>query len=160
MAIETKNRGQYCENLTWKYFRARNHTNLVLIFAQFRANQGFARKLVHAKISTNKVNGQWLATLVYTFFPVKSGVPMSSKCPRDIKTSISCSDVIYFIFWLSCPIEGNEYLVSFCWTPIQTLLWPSDATTEKSHFHSVPTNELCWQYLMGSGINQTLESWK
>ena len=24
MAIETKNRGQFCENLNWKYFRARN----------------------------------------------------------------------------------------------------------------------------------------
>ena len=52
MAIETKNRGQICKNLNRKYFRARNCKNSVLIFAQFCANPGFARKC--AKISTRE----------------------------------------------------------------------------------------------------------
>ena len=52
MAIEAKNRGQFCKNLTRDYYRGRNFKNSVLIFAQFRTNQGFARKC--AKISARE----------------------------------------------------------------------------------------------------------
>ena len=53
VAIEAKDRGQFCKNLIGKYFRARNCKNSVPIFAQFRANPGFARNCV--KISMNMV---------------------------------------------------------------------------------------------------------
>ena len=47
MAIETKNRGQFCKNLTRKYFRARKCKNSVLIL------QFCARKYFQVKFSQN-----------------------------------------------------------------------------------------------------------
>ena len=52
MAIKTKNRHIFAKILTGIYFCARNWKNSVLIFAQFRANPGSARKC--AKISTRE----------------------------------------------------------------------------------------------------------
>ena len=52
MAIETKNRDNFAKIWTGIHFCARNWKNSVLIFAQFRANPGSARKC--AKISTRE----------------------------------------------------------------------------------------------------------
>ena len=53
MAIQTKNRGYVLRKFISDFFCAQKWRNSVLIFAQFRANWGFARKC--AKISTNEV---------------------------------------------------------------------------------------------------------
>ena len=63
MAILTKNRGRFCENLSRIYFRTKKEEIQYLFsrkFTQIQVLRENARKFVRAKISTN--NGVYLKT--------------------------------------------------------------------------------------------------